>query len=568
MLRLLASAFRWIARNLLSLAVILAILFVGQWLIDKWREQKAASETLAQLVAARPHIARELLVATEALERQLRAKVQGADVASGLRGFVEAGIKSREMERRQIARDAPLAVKLPMTPEFRRALIVDAELTVLRRVLANASAVEAHLGDLAAGETEQASLVRRKHFADMKVYENRLERWQVRHDFPIAARTPLTSQSARLDTLAAELPALEKAAADAATRLDSMAFMVGMARRRLDAALVNLTGGHGAIESTLEAIDERIANERRATSEYVLSSVRRQLALALWILLGIIATPVLIKLFFYYLVAPWVARLPPIRLLPEGGTPGVAANAQDAPRPAVTMAGVSLPICLNASEELLLHGEYLQSSAVATSKNTCWLMNWSFPFTSLAAGLFALDRLRSDGDDPVVLSSTRDPLAELALLELPAYAAMVLHPTALAGVIQARDRPVRITSHWQLHRLHSYLTLQLRYLVFHGPAKLVLRGCRGVRLEAAGAGRLINQAATLGFSAHAEFSVTRCETFVSYWRGDQGLFNDRFSGDAAFYLYEETPNMRSKRGFIGRSLDGMTDAVLKVFGIA
>ena len=246
MLRLLASAFRWIARNLLSLAVILAILFVGQWLIDKWREQKAASETLAQLVAARPHIARELLVATEALEKQLRAKVQGADVASGLRGFVTAGIKSREMERRQIARDAPLAVKLPMTPEFRRALIVDAELTVLRRVLANASAVEAQLGDLAAGETEQASLVRRKHFADMKVYENRLERWQVRHDFPIAARTPLTSQSARLNTLAAELPALEKAAADAATRQDSMAFMVGMARRRLDAARVNLTGGHGA----------------------------------------------------------------------------------------------------------------------------------------------------------------------------------------------------------------------------------------------------------------------------------------------------------------------------------
>ena len=232
------------------------------------------------------------------------------------------------------------------------------------------------------------------------------------------------------------------------------------------------------------------------------------------------------------------------------------------------MAGVSLPICLNASEELLLHGEYLQSSAVATSKNTCWLPNWSFPFTSLAAGLFALDRLRSDGGEPVVLSSTRDPLAELALLDLPASAAIMLHPSALAGVIQARGSAIRLTSHWQLHRLHSYLTLQLRYLVFHGPAKLVLRGCGGVRLEAAGAGRLINQAATLGFSAHAEFSVTRCETFVSYWRGDQGLFNDRFSGDAAFYLYEETPNMRSKRGFIGRSLDGMTDAVLKVFGIA
>ena len=568
MLRLLAIVFRWTARNLLSLAVILAILFAGQWLIAKWQEQKAASETLAQLIAARPHIARELLVATEALEGILRAKAQDADVASGLRSFVEAGIKSREMERKQIARDSPLAIKLPMTPEFRRALIVDAELTVLRRVLANASTVEAQLGDLAAGQAEQVSLMRRKHQAEMKVYENRLERWEIRHNFPIAARTPFTDQSARLATLAAELPTLEKAAADAATRIDSLAFMVGMARRRLDAARLNLTGGHGAIESALEAIDGRIAREKQVVEKSPFGNFSRHLMLALTILAGIIVMPILIKLFFYYLVAPWVARQAPIHLLPVGATSGATGQEEDTPRPAVAMASVSLTINLNEREELLLHGEYLQSSSTATSKNTCWLLNWAFPFTSLAAGLFALDRLRSDGGEPVVLSSTRDPLAELALLELPVGAAMVLHPSALAGVIQARDSAIRITSHWQLHRLHSYLTWQLRYLVFHGPGKLVLRGCRGVRLEAAGAGRLINQAATLGFSAHADYSVTRCETFVSYWRGDQGLFNDRFAGDAAFYLYEETPNMRSKRGFIGRSLDGMTDAVLKVLGIA
>ena len=79
--------------------------------------------------------------------------------------------------------------------------------------------------------------------------------------------------------------------------------------------------------------------------------------------------------------------------------------------------------------------------------------------------------------------------------------------------------------------------------------------------------RLINQAATIGFSANLEYKTTRCETFVSYLRGKENLFNDLFSGGPGRFVYEEVPAPTGKTGIAGRGLEGFVDAVLKAFGI-
>jgi hypothetical protein len=113
------------------------------------------------------------------------------------------------------------------------------------------------------------------------------------------------------------------------------------------------------------------------------------------------------------------------------------------------------------------------------------------------------------------------------------------------------------------------LTLQLRYLAFHGPCKLILKGCRGVRAERPepGQSRLINQAATLGFSANLDYRNTRCETFVAYLRGKEDLFNDLFAGGPGWFVYEEMPAAGRRTGMAGRGLEGVIDAFLKAFGI-
>jgi hypothetical protein len=98
---------------------------------------------------------------------------------------------------------------------------------------------------------------------------------------------------------------------------------------------------------------------------------------------------------------------------------------------------------------------------------------------------------------------------------------------------------------------------------------LILKGCRGVRAERPEPGepRLINQAATIGFSANLDYKNTRCETFVSYLRGKEDLFNDLFSGGPGWFVYEEMPAAGRRTGITGRGLEGVIDAFLKAFGI-
>jgi hypothetical protein len=181
--------------------------------------------------------------------------------------------------------------------------------------------------------------------------------------------------------------------------------------------------------------------------------------------------------------------------------------------------------------------------------------------------MVALTRIRTDNTEMVVVSSQNDPLSELGVIGLPEGSAVVLQPRSLVGVMHSKDLPIKITRHWRIFSLHAWLTLQLRYLVFHGPAELIIKGCRGIRIERAGIGRRISQAATIGFSANLQYSTTRSETFFPYLISKQELFNDGFTGDSGFYVYEEMPQLGRKSGIAGRGLDGAIDALLKVFGI-
>lgn len=222
---------------------------------------------------------------------------------------------------------------------------------------------------------------------------------------------------------------------------------------------------------------------------------------------------------------------------------------------------------VDEAHELLVHPEFLQSSSTQGDKDTRWLLDWRYPFTSLASNMVALTRIRTHAPAAFVISATQDPFSEIGVLQLPSGAALVMQPHNLVGVLQPLGAPLRITSKWRLHSLHAWLTLQLRYLVLHGPAELVVQGCRGVRVERADAGRSINQASTIGFSANLSYATRRVETFSAYLLGKQALLNDNFSGDNGFYVYEEMPHFGKKSGVAGRGLAGLTDSLLKVFGI-
>ena len=316
----------------------------------------------------------------------------------------------------------------------------------------------------------------------------------------------------------------------------------------------------------IKALDERIQTQRERVAEKpaerLVAAVNANLPVAILILLGILIMPVVIKSFLYFVLAPAASRLAPICILPDPQSPALAE-----PRPSA----VSMSLDVGPEEELLVQANFLQSSSRPARKHTVWLLNWQIPFASLASGMFALTSIRPEGTTAtrVVVSSQDDAFGEVGIIEIPKGAAMVIQPRSLAGVVKPAGSTVAISRHWRLSSLHAWLTLQFRYLTFHGPCKVILKGCRGVRSEAPQANqpRLINQAATLGFSANLDYRTTRCETFVSYLRGQENLFNDLFGGGPGRFVYEEIPALGRRTGIAGRGLEGFLDAVLKAFGI-
>jgi uncharacterized protein (AIM24 family) len=314
-----------------------------------------------------------------------------------------------------------------------------------------------------------------------------------------------------------------------------------------------------AATELLDSQQRRLATD---PTRRLLGAARAALPTALWILAGLMLAPLLVKTLLYFVFAPLAARLAPIRVLP---------NAAAAALPTPTPSAVSLPCEVAAGEEILVHADFLQSSSQPAAKQTQWFLNWRLPFTSLASGMFILTRIRPEGALPtrVVVSAKNDAFGEVGSIRLPEGAAMVVQPRALAGVIKPVGPALRITRHWRLASLHAWLTLQLRYLVFHGPCTLVLKGSRGVRAERPqpGSPRLIDQSATLGFSANLEYRNTRSETFVAYLRGKESLFNDLFAGGPGVFVYEEMPAGGRRGGLLGRGIEGALDAALKTFGI-
>ena len=386
----------------------------------------------------------------------------------------------------------------------------------------------------------------------------RAERQELWDKHPWARKNPLSDVSTKIMAFDMEIVVYQEA-------VNRVPRVRESAEKELKVLVIQKERAIEQINRQIAGVDEKL---NKAFVARLATVIYQELPTALGVLAGILLLPIGLKVFFYFIVAPWVTNRPPLRLLPSASgsilspsMEGTAGNDRG------KMSAVSQPIVLGENQELLIQPEYLQSTSLQAGKKTRWLLNAGIPFTSLLSGMYMLTRVSPAGSEPVVISATKDPLSEVGIIDLAEGAAFVCQPRSLAGVIQDRENPIRITRHWRLGSLQSWLTLQLRFLVFHGPGQLVMKGCRGIRIESAGMGRLINQAATLGFSANLDYANTRCETFVSYWTGKEDLFNDLFTGESGVYVYEEMPDLKRATGITGRGLEGFTDAMLKVFGV-
>ena len=77
--------------------------------------------------------------------------------------------------------------------------------------------------------------------------------------------------------------------------------------------------------------------------------------------------------------------------------------------------------------------------------------------------------------------------------------------------------------------------------------------------------RRVNQDATMGFTPNLAYRPARAETFWSYYRGMNPLFDDLFSGRGLFILQETASEGSATRA--ANFWATVWNGVLKVFGL-
>ena len=270
------------------------------------------------------------------------------------------------------------------------------------------------------------------------------------------------------------------------------------------------------------------------------------------------------KLGMYFLVAPTIARGRPVRLEPTLSA-----------LPEISESKVATEVSLRSGERLWIKEKFLQASDESLTQKTRYLLDWRIPFTCLATGLVELIELRHSGredDQRLTLSNSRDPHSELAVISLAEGSSLVLRPSFLAGVILAEGVKLKLRRRWQLFRWQAWVTLQFRFFEFSGPCRLVVAGSRGVRVEdlstRMGEGtpaRRTNQDATMGFTPNLDYRPARAETFWSYYRGMNPLFDDLFVGRGIFICQQVSVGGDAKRA--RRFWSGVWGGVMKIFGL-
>ncbi|MET0981726.1 MAG: hypothetical protein ABWY02_06470 [Telluria sp.] len=548
---------------LLSVLMIAAVLVAGTVAVKAFHDYRVSSDDWQAVRAVQA----ELVRYREEQAANLARKLHGADklplaavdrrihdVTRALR----AGLPPKAIDLHALLRAGPRQYAGQLASHYKAEL----DRALAAQELAYLQQVRAQLVTLAgrAGAQRELARLQRLHVA---AYGKYLEKKREVDRLGYLGQRLMEREWTRT-------PALHRLASDVAARIRENE--QAAARYRAQKAALDRIGlpqglrpyviDAAALDRAVQPLDALVAEVGNTVSAHPVSRIAGlvlpALPVAAGILLVCLAGRVAVRALLYFVLAPLVTRRPPVQLDRAGQ--GMAAEALSA-------SAVSQAIRLDPDEELLVLPRYLQSTPVAALKSTRWLLQGR-PWTSLVSGMALLTCVRTRSrDEGVVLSAVDGELGELALIRVPAGSALVFQPRALVGLVCDRNAPLQVEQRWRLTSLHAWLTLQLRYFLIRGPVTLVLQGRRGVRVGQADGDHLVRQSATLGFSADVAYSTLRSAPFLPYLQGQTDLLYDRFSGGQGIYVHDETPATGRAGGRIKRGLEGLSDGVLKVFGL-
>lgn len=540
---IISISLHWLSQKLLSFILICGIIIFGSLITSDFKNYQASKEALPKLESLLERLnLHSSAIKKESLARISKLQNDSLDSLNNQLNKIAQDIQKKTNDAEKLG----LSKNIPGTNEYIEYKKIELETLFLQEE-------QTYLTQLCSKKSAQEELERRRQ-KHIKIYRELIqfeENNPIRGKFNIGIHKELLQNN-------------HIAYVNYQTQLKNMQTLQSL-NSQFNISKIK-------IATVLSPIDQEIKSQKNKIDSWlgrIYSEFSNTFKLAIWFLVVATISSVVFRAVFYYILAPLASRRPPICIYPNesGSINSKPKNPNSPPLPLGKISNVSVQLSFNENEELLIHPDYIQSSSVAGRQDTKWLLSNSLPLSSILSGMVALSRIRTDSNETIDISSTNNPLNEIGIISLPDGSPIVLQPRSLVGILQNKSLPIRITRHWRLFSLHAWLTLQLRYLVFHGPAKLIIKGCRGVRVEAAGNGRRISQFATIGFSANLKYSTTRSETFFPYLTAKQSLLKDSFTGEHGFYIYEELPRNSTNSGITTRKLEGLSDAVMHIFGI-
>ncbi|MES2899485.1 MAG: hypothetical protein V4723_07125 [Pseudomonadota bacterium] len=572
MAQLLSIVFGFLRRHLLTFLVIVLVLACGRWIQVEWSEFQSRTDELTTLENSMASANDAQLRLQAGMSERMR-RLGDASSAELDRAITTLDGEIHLLQRQsEISVLATLGRRESISEQLRLAAMRGIELELRRQARDHLVSVRAHaraIGDRQAAQEalEQLRIAHVAAFAALARGQRELAEARVQSD--IWSLIPFTREGRRLDRFQRQLQRfqVENSRAHQAylaqQALLSRVSIGDVPEFKIDATRVRAM--LAPLHLHLRMVQSQQEPEQLVPSFLWKSYLFIQpvLPAAVAILLGVWLLPAALRTLCYFVLAPAAGRLAPLVLAPGAGS----SSGEQQPPGSTKLSSTSCEIRLEPGQEMLIRPDFCQSQAASVLVTTKLLFDWRYALTSIAANLWLLKHISVTRSATMVLSSTADPLDEVALFDVRAGESFILQPRALAGVVYAAGQVPRIRSRWRLGTLHAWLTFQLRYLAFEGPATLILKGCRGVRLESADGGRSISQDATLGFSGNARYRTIRAEPFIPYLLGRQALFHDSFDGEGACYLYEEVPR-NERPGESGRGpLGGALEAGMKAFGI-
>ena len=276
----------------------------------------------------------------------------------------------------------------------------------------------------------------------------------------------------------------------------------------------------------------------------------------LFIIILALLGPTIWKLFWYYILAAAASRAKPINL-GRGGHPDCSQ---------VTI-GENSRACLAPlapGQKLIARMDWAQQYPPTVKKRTRILWNWKAPFISCAAGLTEMTEwttTKNDATDCLVLSSGLDPEKYIMRIDISDHPGIALNPSCIVALTES----VNVKTKWNFGNIHSWISGQLRHILFYGTGTIYIYGYGGIRPVIPLESCRFSKGLVLGFEQQLEFSTVRTETFVPFYRNQTALFDSCFNGDkhVITQLACRRPNGETAKG----PLEMIVEAIKTFFGL-